>query len=342
MAGSATPPYKTAMKTPASKILIVGQGLAGTVLGWSFNRAGIDWRMIDAGHETAASRVAAGIINPVTGQRWVKTWRIDELWAETRETYEAIGREFGVPLWREMKIRRYWRTEKERRVLENKIERGVLAPYVESIDGESCIIAPAARVDVQAMLTAAREKWSAEGRLTVARADGNQFKDGNELVIDCTGAAARTGAFGPLPWAISKGEILRVRAPDLDGGFILHRGHWLLPVEEGDAWLGATHEPGVDDMETTPPARETLLTSARRLTGRAFIPTGHLVGLRLATGDMRPVAGWHREHSHLGIMSGLGSKGVLYAPWLARQWVEQLTRQTAFDPDVAIDRYNED
>ena len=75
----------------SSKILIVGQGLAGTVLGWSLDRAGIDWRMIDAGHENAASCVAAGVINPVTGLRWVKTWRVDELWPEAKRFYQNIG-----------------------------------------------------------------------------------------------------------------------------------------------------------------------------------------------------------------------------------------------------------
>ena len=82
----------------SAEVLIVGQGLAGTVLGWSLTRAGIEWRMIDAGHERAASRVAAGIINPVTGQRWVKTWRIEELWPETRTAYLSIEQELGVTL----------------------------------------------------------------------------------------------------------------------------------------------------------------------------------------------------------------------------------------------------
>ena len=319
-------------------ILIVGQGLAGTVLGWTLSRAGIDWRMIDAGHATAASRVAAGIINPVTGQRWVKTWRIEEVWPETRNLYLDMERTLGVPLWREMKIRRYWRTDKEQRVLLAKSTRGELAPYVTMIDAQSCVLAPAAQVDVPGMLTAARQRWLAEGRLIEARADWGVNRPQYALVIDCTGAAVRTGPFAAWSFAISKGEVLRVKTRELDSGMIMHRGHLVLPVDNGDAWIGATHEPGVDNLQPTNAARESLLASAHRLTGEVFAPTAHLVGLRLAANDKRPVVGRHPGDPALGIMSGLGSKGVLYAPWLARQWREHLLHGKAFDPAVSITR----
>ena len=323
----------------APNILIVGQGLAGTVLGWSLDRAGIDWRMIDAGHEHAASRVAAGVINPVTGLRWVKTWRVDELWTEAKRFYQDIGDDLDVPLWREMKVRRYWRTDKQERVLRSKMERGVLAPYIESIDDESCVIAPVGRVDVDGMLMAARQRWLADGRLTEGRLDWSALEDDEDtLVIDCTGAAARSGPFSEWEFAVSKGEVLRVSAPDLNPDQILHRGHWVLPVANEDAWLGATHEPGIDDIEPTNAAREVLLTTAEKLTGQRFIPTAHLVGLRLASRDMHPVVGRHPKYPNRGILSALGSKGVLYAPWLAQQWVEHLVQGANFNLEADIAR----
>jgi len=330
-----TSPYKTAMKSPPAKILIVGQGLAGTVLGWSLSRAGLDWRMIDAGHATAASRVAAGIINPVTGQRWVKTWLIDELWPMAWETYRAIENDLGVPLWRELTIRRYWRTEKEHRTLLSKIERGVLAPWVQSVDANSCVLAPAGRVNVPLMLTTARARWLAEGRLIEGRFDWANRAEHDGWVIDCTGAAAREGPFASSGFAISKGEVLRARIEGLADGEIPHRGHWVLPEESGEAWIGATHEPGVDDVTATPAAREALLRSARNLGYEKINVTAHLVGLRLAARNMRPLIGVHPTDPRLGILGALGSKGVLYAPWLAQQWVEHITKRYAFSSKVS-------
>ena len=51
------------------EILIVGQGLAGTLLAFELERAGVSFAIADAGHEGAASSVAAGVINPITGRR---------------------------------------------------------------------------------------------------------------------------------------------------------------------------------------------------------------------------------------------------------------------------------
>jgi glycine/D-amino acid oxidase-like deaminating enzyme len=219
------------------------------------------------------------------------------------------------------------------------MERGVLTPYIESIDEQSCVIAPVGRVDVDAMLTAARQRWLADGRLTEGRVDWDaQGNDKDTLVIDCTGAAARVGPFRDWKFSVSKGEVLRVSAANLDPDLILHRGHWVLPIENKDAWLGATHEPGIDDVEPTSAAREVLLATAEKLTGETFTPTAHLVGQRLASRDMHPVGGRHPDHPNRGILSALGSKGVLYAPWLARQWMEHLKEGKEIEASVNITR----
>ena len=69
--------------------LIVGQGLAGTLLAWEFERAGFSFAIADAGHGRAASGVAAGIINPITGRRLVKSWRIDARLAGARAEWPS-------------------------------------------------------------------------------------------------------------------------------------------------------------------------------------------------------------------------------------------------------------
>src|SRR5882724_11305977 len=145
----------------SSDILIVGQGLAGTLLAWEFERAGIAFQIADAGHAESASRVAAGIINPITGQRIVKSWRVDTLLPTARESYRAFEKQLGVPLWREMRVRRLYLNEAERRVLAEKQARGELADYAGANDGEGFWIEGAARVDVGRMIAVARARWLA-------------------------------------------------------------------------------------------------------------------------------------------------------------------------------------
>lgn len=330
--------WPTSEATVSAPVLIVGQGLAGTVLGLGFERAGLSFVIADAGHKHAASHAAAGIINPVTGRRLVKTPRIEELFPLARSIYREIEAQLGVPLWRELRVRRLYRDERERRIFAEKQAKGDLRPFAGEADEAGFWIAPAARVDVPALLTASRAHWLKAGSLREMTVDWARLDPAFELVIDCTGAAARCGPFAALNFSWSKGETLQIDAPDLDPDVILNRGHWLLPLGAGTAWVGATHEPGVADATPTVAARETLLSAATGLTGGTVSLLAQFAGVRLTTADKLPVAGRHPLNPRLGICSALGARGALFAPWLARRWVEHLLAGAQFDPMTAVSR----
>ncbi len=76
-------------------VLIVGQGICGTFLSLELERAGLSYVVIDEERPFTASRAAAGLINPVTGRRIVKTWMIDELLPFVQEAYRQAGERLG-------------------------------------------------------------------------------------------------------------------------------------------------------------------------------------------------------------------------------------------------------
>jgi len=326
-------------------VIILGQGLAGTLLAWELERAEIGFRIIDCGHTRAATMAAAGIINPITGRRLVKSWRIETLRPAARDTYRALEAHFEVPLWRDLRVRRRFADERERRTWREKSARGELVPYAGAAENDGFWIEHAARVDLGALLRAARAAWLAAGQLreaTLSPADLELERRNHAVVVDCTGlAAAASGAFAFVPWEFSKGEVLELAVAGLDPGVVLNRRHWLVPVGTGAAWVGATHEPGVRDREPTPAARAALEASAGELLGATtpFVVTGQRSGVRVNLPDKRPVAGRHPERPRLGLINGLGAKGALWAPLLARQWAEHLKSAAPFDPDVDVARF---
>src|SRR6185436_11207652 len=76
--------------------LLIGQGICGTWLSYYLQKAGYSFLIIDEPNSTTASKVAAGIINPVTGRRIVKTWMIDELMPFISNAYKEFGIEFSI------------------------------------------------------------------------------------------------------------------------------------------------------------------------------------------------------------------------------------------------------
>ncbi|MBL9209951.1 MAG: FAD-dependent oxidoreductase [Opitutaceae bacterium] len=326
-------------------VLILGQGLAGTLLAWELERAGIGFRLVDCGHAGAATLAAAGIINPITGRRLVKSWRIGTLGPAARDTYRALEAELGVPLWRDLRVRRRFADERERHTWRDKVARGELAPYAGDAEADGFWIEHAARVDLGALLAAARARWLSAGRLRVEAfgpADLARETARHAIVIDCTGrAAAEGGRFAFVPWEYSKGEMLELAVAGLDPGVVINRRHWIVPVGAGAAWVGATHDPGLRDPRPTPAARAALEASAQDLLGAGtpFAVTGHRAGVRVTLPDKRPVAGRHPDQPHLGLINGLGAKGALWAPLLARQWVDHLQAATPFDLEVDVARF---
>lgn len=336
-------------------LLIVGQGLAGTLLAWECERAGLAFEIADAGHAWAASRMAAGIINPITGQRIAKSWRVDAFLPVARETYRMLEQELGVPLWREMRVRRLYLNELERRVLAEKQASGELAGYAGATDGDGFWIEGAARVDVPALVGAARERWRRNGRLreecVALETAGHRFG----LVIGCGGAELRlnagtpvrlgggrlggtAGPFGFVRWQYSKGESLLGTIDGLAPDVVLNRGHWLLPLGERRAMIGSTHVPGCCDTALTAQARSALEASVTTMTRQPFTCEEHQAGVRVSVADKKPVIGRHPANPRLGVFNGLGAKGALVAPSLARQWVRHLTDGATIDREVDVAR----
>ena len=59
--------------------LLIGQGIAGTALSYQLLKRGKNVLLIDKKRNDSSSRVAAGLFNPITGRRMIKTWLADKL-----------------------------------------------------------------------------------------------------------------------------------------------------------------------------------------------------------------------------------------------------------------------
>lgn len=323
-------------------LLIVGQGLAGTLLAWEFERAGFSFAIADGGTAASASGVAAGLINPVTGQRFVKSWRVDALLPAARATYRALEAALDAPLWTDVTVQRRFVDDRERRIAREKQARGELAPYVSAgaSEDDAIAIAGAARVDLPVLLARARARWQAQGRWRDGALEPGAEAERHDLVIDCRGlAGARDGTFAFVPWEFSKGEVLEIAVAGLAPARVLHHGHAVVPLGAGRAWVGATHEPGIVDATPTAAAREKLEASARALVGAGFSVASQRAAVRVNLPGRLPVAGRHPQQERVGLVNGLGAKGALLAPFVARQWVNHLSEGIAFDAEIDVRRF---
>lgn len=312
-------------------VRIAGQGLAGTLLAWALERAGVAFEIYDPGHEGAASRVGAGLVSPVTGERWALAPGWAERAAGAKAFYREIEAAWGMAMVTELRVRRVWHDASEGRLVRAKVERGDLAPWVTTagLEADAAWIEGAWRVDLPALIAAGRARWRQAGCLRefALRPDAAEVNEGgasgNGPVIWCTGVV-ETRVPGLRAVA---GETLELAvggaAGDLPPGVVRHDGVWVLPVGGGGAWAGASF---VRDEAERLARREALRASARRqLADREWRELAVLAGCRMTTADRLPVSGWlaGREERE-GVLNGLGSKGTLWGPGLVEGWVNRL------------------
>ena len=84
--------------------IIVGQGIAGTILSYTLIKKGKSVLVIDNNKPITSSKVAAGIFNPITGRKSVKTWLCDKLFSYLHSFYPELEYTLGTSFFNLLNI----------------------------------------------------------------------------------------------------------------------------------------------------------------------------------------------------------------------------------------------
>ncbi len=348
-------------------VLLIGQGLAGTVLAWKLMQRGQRVLVVDNSHRTAASRTAAGLINPVTGMRLVKTARVEECLPAAKETYRELEQLLNRELLFEVPMLRLIRNPGEKTAWEKRSGDPAYTPFLgERLAEQSCpqgLIAPeggfiqlqTGYMDTCALMDGFRDHLQATGAYGAGEFFHRDLKITQQgvswqglyarQVIFCEGYRGMHNPwFGWLPFQPAKGEILSLEIAQQLPPYIINAGCWLMPRGDGSYRLGATYDREHLNEEPTPEGCETLLAALGELflnPPRASL-AAHQAGVRPNTLDKNPFIGMHPEQSRVGIFNGFGSKGSLLMPWYADRYASYLLEDRPLPEECDILRYWKD
>jgi flavin-dependent dehydrogenase len=104
--------------------IIIGQGLCGTMLSWHLMKAGQQVMVIDESKPFSATKVASGVINPVTGRRIVRTWEIELFMPFAVNAYTELGKELGVHLIDQCNILDFHSTPQNKIAFSERLPKG--------------------------------------------------------------------------------------------------------------------------------------------------------------------------------------------------------------------------
>jgi len=333
--------------------LIIGQGLAGTAMAFHLIKAGKTVLVVDNGSQSS-SKVAAGLFNPVTGRRFVKSWLIDDLLPYTEKIYDEIAKLTGADSYfHEMPIIRYLAEDEEASVFErsrqvdNQKYIAGFTPRSETNKKAIVEITGGGYVDTVSLINDFRIYLQSIGSFIQSEFEYKDLKINEEnikwnnisagSVIFCEGYKAIENPYFPgLPFNLVKGEILTVRIPELNSEKILMSGGYLLPIGNDIYKLGSTYDWDNLSPEPTESGFKTLITKLKNITDLPFEVIDHEAGVRPAVKNRRPILGRSAAHEKMYILNGLGTKGVILAPYFAKQLVEYILEGLPLDKEVNV------
>jgi len=336
--------------------LIVGQGLAGTTLAWRLQQANQSLVIVDRNDGPTASRVSAGLVTPWTGRRMTQSLDYQEDWDEATSFYRNIEAQLGQMLFSEQSMVRVFVNRSEEAVFEQRQEQAA-AGQLESWSGRvqqggpeitGCRMQPAGRLDVKKYLQASIDWFSEHGQWHQVDLDlpGGlevfpdrvvvpQLELSADRVIFCQGAVNNPW-FEGVPNNASRGDIINVQIDNYQMSDVVHHSVWLAPEADGSLTAGSTYDWKFLENKPVASGRREILKAMNRFIEGPVRVRQHVAAIRPTMKDYRPVVGRHAKQDRLWIMNGLGSRGTLTAPRLARLLVETITEERdSMPPDIS-------
>ncbi len=329
--------------------IIVGQGLAGSALAWELLRRGKRVMVFDEPQLNRASKISAGICNPITGRVMSKTYLAEKLFPHLNRFYVEAEKSLSRKFFYSLPIYRPFLSTEERIQWKEKMKSEAMQQFVMHLQEEpvlsdslnnpfgGLVIGQSGYLDVAGWTSAVQEVLLEKLAYRDEHFIESEAEVGDTIryreftaskIIFCNGLAARQSSwFHWLPIRPLKGETITVRM-EFDASRIVSRGAYLVPGREKDVFIvGSTYKHMPFEEAVSGEALTQITSRLRELIRVPFQVIHQDWGIRPTVSDRRPLLGHHPDNRNVVIFNGLGTKGVSLAPYFANcltDWMEDL------------------
>lgn len=338
-----------------TETLIIGQGLAGSMLAAELLRLKRPFHIMDAALPKA-SAVAAGLVNPLVFRYLTLSWEAARNLQYLHAFAKQVEADFGQSFYRTIPILRIF-GEGEQNLWESKLKQAAFKEHISLLNSDlkflehihspygAAMVTTAGRFDINAFMNEVRSRLQAHNQISFEAFEHDKLQiDSNKIqyknieaqqIVFCEGAAAATNPlFDFIPFRPVKGEVLELSIKGLQSDMIINKDVFLLPLGNDLYRCGATYDWDDLSLEPTLAGRKQIEDKLSKFLKLPYEVIGHQAGIRPSIADRRPVCGKHPEHDNIWIFNGLGAKGVLLAPYLTAQLIAKLFEAEPEDKEV--------
>lgn len=344
--------------------IIIGQGIAGSVLALSLIKAGYIIYVINQPQLSSSSKIAAGIWNPIVFKRLTKSWLADNLIPELLSFYEDWEKELNTTLIHKRSIIKPFTEDQEKtlwlkKANDNELTNLFLDKHVYEnlqIDEQYVVksyskVLQAGNLDVVTFLESTKKYLENKQSYLEEEFDYNKLNVTSEKIIYnkisathiifCDGhLITKNPYFNWIPMKPAKGETLTIHCSNIKlEKDIFNKGFFIMPLGNDLYKVGATYEWEQLNDTPTEKGKNELTKKINSVITSPYQIVSHDAGVRPSVIDRRPVVGNHPEFKNIFCFNGLGTKAVMLAPYFAKQLVSHIKNNLAIDDEVNPNRF---
>lgn len=340
--------------------IIVGGGLAGISFANVLEKHQKTFCMI-SDNSQIASLVAGGVYNPVVLKRFTPIWKAGEQMELLTSFYGEIEKKINKEIDIKIPILRKFASIEEQNNWFHASDRDSLSTYLDAeivSENNRHIKAPfgfgkvhqTGRLNVKTYLSECINRWKNDNIFHCRTFDYGDLKIDEVVhyqnvsarnIVFCEGyGIVNNPYFNYLPMKPCKGETLTFYAPDLQLDEIIKSDGVILPMGDDYYKIGATYEWNDLSDTITEKGRNELIEKLEKLISCKYEITEQEAAVRPTVSDRRPLVGEHPLHPNMWIINGLGTRGVMNAPFVAKALYEAVYQEKPIDREMNIERYN--
>lgn len=341
--------------------LIVGQGLAGTLLSYFHLQQHKSFIVFDVHDRKSASAHSSGVVNPITGRRFVKSWLIDQLLPFAEATYKDIEKLLNVSLISTQNVKKIIHSVKEINDIAAIAGTTEFMDYIPSMQAQFlaptffhnpygyCTIERSFRVDIQLLLTTYRALLTSKGLLkeevfnySLLDLENSRYGDITfKKIVFCEGYKnIENPFFKYLPVVPNKGQYLVLNQMEYPIVSTITGAGIISPMGDEKLYAGATYEWKFESEEPTKEGFLFLKSNIDSLIRTPYQIYEHKSGIRPTSPDRRPFLGIHPIHKNLSILNGFGAKGTSLAPYFGQELYSHLWHNKPLHSEVDLSRFS--
>lgn len=336
--------------------IIIGQGIAGTTLALQLIEKKYNVLVIDEENEISSSKIAAGIYNPIVFKRFSESWMANILIPYATEFYKKHESLFNASFLIEKPIAKlinkeefdflstkrknfeYIKSLTKFPIYENHLKENFGAVTLNSCGwlntGSFLEKSKNYLIQNNAFYSSKINYKNIEINKLISY---ENFKSKN--LIFCEGFKAQQNPFFPnLPFKLTKGEVLTIEIDNFKPEEIINKNFYLVHLKDNIFKVGATYNWNDISEQTSEEGKNELIEKLKSLLKVEFRIIEHKASVRPTVIDRRPLMGQHTAFKNLFIFNGLGTKGVMIAPYFAAEMIRFLSGETTLSQELMWNR----